>query len=127
MENTPSAAETAAVTPSAPGRSALAVVGAWARDLVVSVILASPGDTVEVDNGEVVVNGQVLREDYVREEYRDHMSMAPYQVHEDEYFVLGDHRSSSNDSRAWGGVPRTHIYGKAVFVYWPLEKIGILR
>ena len=90
-------------------------------------VIGLPGDTVEVDNGDVIVNGQVLQEEYVRDEYRDHMSMAPYQVREDEYFVLGDHRSSSNDSRAWGGVPRTHIYGKAVFVYWPLEKIGVLR
>jgi signal peptidase I len=90
-------------------------------------VIGLPGDTVEVDNGDVIVNGQVLREDYVRDEYRDRMSMSPYKVHEDEYFVLGDHRSSSNDSRAWGGVPRTHIYGKAVFVYWPLEKIGILH
>jgi signal peptidase I len=90
-------------------------------------VIGLPGDMVEVDDGDVIVNGQVLREDYVRDEYRDHMSMAPYRVREDEYFVLGDHRSSSNDSRAWGGVPRTNIYGKAVFVYWPLEKIGVLR
>lgn len=90
-------------------------------------VIGLPGDTIEVDDGDVIVNGQVLREDYVRDEYRDHMSMAPYRVSEDEYFVLGDHRSSSNDSRAWGGVPRTHIYGKAVFVYWPLEKMGLLR
>jgi signal peptidase I len=90
-------------------------------------VIGLPGDTIEVDNGDVIVNGQVLREDYVRDEYRDRMSMSQYKVHEDEYFVLGDHRSSSNDSRAWGGVPRTHIYGKAVFVYWPLEKVGVLH
>jgi signal peptidase I len=40
---------------------------------------------------------------------------------------MGDHRSSSNDSRAWGVVPRRFIYGKAVFVYWPFEKMGVLR
>ncbi|HYO84128.1 MAG TPA: signal peptidase I [Bryobacteraceae bacterium] len=90
-------------------------------------VIGLPGDTIEVDAGTVIVNGQRLREDYVREEYRDEVSVSPYKVGAEEYFVLGDHRSSSNDSRSWGGVPRTHIYGKAVFVYWPLQKMGILR
>jgi signal peptidase I len=90
-------------------------------------VIGLPGDTVEVDHGSVIVNGRKLKEDYVPEEYRDRSTMSAYQVAEDEYFVLGDHRSSSNDSRSWGCVPRTHIYGKAVFVYWPLDKIGVLR
>ncbi|HUS08580.1 MAG TPA: signal peptidase I [Bryobacteraceae bacterium] len=90
-------------------------------------VIGVPGDTVEVDNGTVIINGQRLEEAYVIDEYRDRQSMAPFKIQPQEYFVLGDHRSSSNDSRAWGTVPRRYIYGKAVFVYWPLEKMGLLK
>ena len=90
-------------------------------------VIGLPGDVIEVDNGTVYVNGKALKEDYVPDEYRDRMSMSPYTVGSDEYFVLGDHRSSSNDSRSWGAVPRNFIYGKAVFVYWPLSKLGVLH
>ncbi len=90
-------------------------------------VIAVPGDRVEVNQGAVYVNGQALVETYVPEEYRDQSSMPERTVPQDEYFVLGDHRSSSNDSRAWGMVPRRYIYGKAVFIYWPLDKMGVLR
>lgn len=90
-------------------------------------VIGLPGDAIEVDNGTVVVNGKPLVERYVPEAYRDHQSMALVTVPTDNYFVLGDHRRSSNDSRAWGMVDRKYIYGKAVFVYWPWEKMGRLR
>ena len=90
-------------------------------------VIGIPGDTVEVDNGTVIVNGQRLEEDYVLNEYRDRAPMAPFKVQDEEFFVMGDHRSSSNDSRSWGPVPRKYIYGKAVFIYWPLEKMGIVK
>jgi len=90
-------------------------------------VIALPGDRVRIDEGQVYVNGKPLEESYVPPEYRDHQSTAEVLIPEMNYFVLGDHRSSSNDSRSWGFVPRDHIFGKAVFVYWPLDKMGALH
>jgi len=90
-------------------------------------VIGEPGDTIEVIEGKVFVNGRALAEPYVPDEYRDRVSMPRSVVPADQYFVLGDHRSSSNDSRMWGMVPRRYIYGKAAFVYWPLDRLGLLR
>ncbi len=90
-------------------------------------VIGVPGDTVEVNDGIVFVNSEPLAESYVPREYRDHISMPRRVIPQDQFFVLGDHRSSSNDSRTWGMVPRHFIYGKAVFVYWPLDRIGVLH
>jgi signal peptidase I len=90
-------------------------------------VIGVPGDRVRIEAGIVYVNGRRIEENYVPEDYRDRQSLAEITVKPDAYFVLGDHRSSSNDSRNWGLVPRGSIYGKAVFVYWPLEKIGPVR
>ena len=90
-------------------------------------VIGVPGDIVEIDHGTVVLNGKALDEPYVPERNRDRISMARRVVEAGHYFVLGDHRNSSNDSRSWGTVPRESIYGKAVFVYWPLERLGLLR
>jgi len=90
-------------------------------------VIGMPGDTVVVDHGTVIVNGKPLAEPYVPPENRDETSYAAIQVEPDSYYVLGDHRNSSNDSRSWGTVKRGYIYGKAVFVYWPLDRLGLLR
>ncbi len=90
-------------------------------------VIGLPGDRIQIQEGQVFVNNAEILEPYVPAEYRDRMSKAEQVVPADEYFVLGDHRSSSNDSRAWGFVPKKLIYGKAVFVYWPLEKMGRVR
>src|SRR5437764_8235298 len=75
-------------------------------------VIGLPGDTVEIRDGSVYVNRKKLDEPYVPPEYRDHVSMPEKPVPANQYFVLGDHRSSSNDSRAWGFVERREIYGK---------------
>jgi signal peptidase I len=87
-------------------------------------VIGIPGDVVEIVDGSVFVNSHALDEPYVLPEYRDHLSTPRTVVPINNYFVLGDHRNSSNDSRSWGFVDRSKIYGKAVFVYWPPNKIG---
>jgi len=90
-------------------------------------VIGIPGDTVYIDAGQVYVNGHALTENYVPEDYHDRLSWEEHRVPPDQYFVLGDHRSSSSDSRTWGFVRRDAIYGKAVFVYWPLKSMGRLK
>jgi signal peptidase I len=90
-------------------------------------VVGLPGEWVGVEDGRVLVNGKPLAEPYVPPGYLDRQSYPPLHVEPDHYYVLGDHRSSSNDSRAWGTVDRKYIYGKAVFVYWPFSQMGSLE
>lgn len=90
-------------------------------------VIGVPGDTVEVKEGAVYRNGKPVEEPYVPEEFHDRISAPKTVVGENEFYVMGDHRSASNDSRSWGTVPREYIYGKAVFKYWPLERLGRLH
>lgn len=94
-------------------------------------IIAIPGNTVSIKDGYVYVNEQQLNESYIKSE----TIILPGQylkegqelrLGEDEYFVLGDNRSHSSDSRQWGTVPRKDIIGRAFFRYWPLSKFGFI-
>lgn len=89
-------------------------------------IIGMPGDTVEVRRGLVYVNGRQLEEPYLIDDFKDDRSYPAIHVDQGHYYVLGDHRNQSNDSRMWGLVPEKYIYGKAVFRYWPMSKIGTL-
>ncbi|MGB6687758.1 MAG: signal peptidase I [Terracidiphilus sp.] len=90
-------------------------------------VIALPGDRIRIDRGQVWLNGKRLREPYVPPMYEDSRSMAEMVVPDDAYFVMGDHRSISSDSREFGPVDRALIYGKAVFVYWPARDAGVVR
>jgi len=92
-------------------------------------VIGLPGDVVEIRSGIPWVNGEVLDESYLRggAAFRDQASMPPREIRKGFYFVLGDHRASSNDSRNWGEVPAKYIYGKAAYRFWPLSKAGAIR
>ena len=90
-------------------------------------VIALPGDRLRIVRGTVWLNGQPQSEPYVPEEYRDSVSMAEIVIPPQSYFMMGDHRSISSDSREFGPVARSFIYGKAAFVYWPASDAGTVR
>ncbi|MEK6326080.1 MAG: signal peptidase I [Actinomycetota bacterium] len=92
-------------------------------------IVAKPGDTLSIRGGHPVVDGVEAKEDFIRPcrvggggcNFPREITIPP-----DHYFMMGDNRGSSDDSRFWGPVPRDWIIGEAFFTYWPLDRIGIL-
>jgi signal peptidase I len=95
------------------------VVFRYPRDPAKSYIkrvIGLPGDRIRIVHGQVWLNDNLLREPYVPQEYRDTRSMQETVIPEGSYFMMGDHRSISSDSREFGAVARDLVYGKAVFV-----------
>jgi signal peptidase I len=83
-------------------------------------LIGLPGDTVTERDGYVSVDGRALREPYVS--FRDHQS-GTWHVPKGEYFMLGDNRAGSCDSRTWGFVPRANLIGPVILTYWPPDRI----
>lgn len=90
-------------------------------------VVGLPGEMIEIRQGTLYVNNKSVPEPYVPPQYEDSSDFSPVRVPKDSFFVLGDHRISSNDSRVFGPVASEYIYGRAVFAYWPVDHFGSLE
>jgi signal peptidase I len=87
-------------------------------------VIGLPGDHIQVDSGVVYVNGVALEEPYISDQPSYEAELV---VPDGELYVLGDNRNNSSDSHNWGTVPMEYLVGKAIFVYWPLNELGLVR
>jgi signal peptidase I len=93
--------------------------------MFVKRVIAEEGDIVRIEDGHVYVNDLPLHDDYVPAEFRSHDDYGPEVVKQGYYFVMGDHRNNSSDSRHWGPVPKKYIVGKVKVRWWPLQDARI--
>jgi signal peptidase I len=90
-------------------------------------VIAEEGDLVRIVDGRVFVNDVPLKDDYVPSEFRSHDDWGPQMIQEGYYFVMGDHRNNSSDSRHWGLVPKKYIIGKVQVRWWPLPEARVFN
>ncbi len=88
-------------------------------------IIGIPGDQIEIKEGKLIINGKSVSEPWLESPMKYEIDL--FEVPEDSYWVLGDNRNNSLDSHIWGALPAKNVIGKAVFRYWPLNKIGSIR
>jgi signal peptidase I len=88
-------------------------------------IIALPGETWEMRSGFVHINGKRLEEPYVQQDRRDDDTRPPERIPKSSYFVMGDNRAQSCDSRVWGALPKANLIGKVFAVYWPPRRISL--
>jgi signal peptidase I len=88
-------------------------------------IIAEENDTVRIEGGRVYVNDVPLPDDHIPEEYKSHDDWGPQVIPEGYYFVMGDHRNNSSDSRHWGMVPKRYIIGRVQLRWWPVPNARV--
>ena len=88
-------------------------------------VIAEEGDTVRIVDGQVYRNDVPISDDYVPPDFRSHEDFGPQVVPEGYYFVMGDHRNNSSDSRHWGWVPKRYIIGRVQLRWWPIPKVRL--
>jgi signal peptidase I len=103
----------------------LAAVRCGAGGTFVKRLIGLPGETWEERGGYVYINGKKLDEPYVLSDRRDARTIAPIKIEKGHYFMMGDNREQSCDSRAWGTVPKENLIGKVFATYWPPSRITI--
>jgi signal peptidase I len=118
---------------SSPGRGDIIVFHTPSRaesecgtgGVYVKRIVGLPGEKWQEQKGRIYIDGQLLREPYIHADRRDTFNRGPVRVPEGSYFVLGDNRAASCDSRNWGPLPRSKIIGRVIATYWPLSRIAL--
>jgi signal peptidase I len=88
-------------------------------------VIGEEGDVIRIVDGRVYVNDVPMLDEFVPEEYRDHDNVGPERVNPGYYYVLGDHRNNSSDSRTWGQVPKKYIIGKVQLRWWPIPNARV--
>jgi signal peptidase I len=95
------------------------------KDPFIKRLIGIPGDTIKIENGVLFVNDKAVKEPYLNE--KPTHDFGPIEVEKDKFFVMGDNRNSSADSREWGTLSKENVTGRAMLRTWPLNRIGLLK
>jgi signal peptidase I len=88
-------------------------------------LIGLPGETLQEKSGYIYINGKRLNEPYIQPARRDVKNYGPIQIPKGQYFMMGDNRAESCDSRSWGTVPRKNLIGKVFATYWPPNRLSL--